>query len=209
MKATHSTPILRTLPLAGWTATLGQSLIAPFLSVYANHLGASGFLAGCIFGVFSLACILFMPVFGRLSDRCGRKPLITTGLLLYPLVALALKGFPHIHSLLLIRFLQGIAAAMILPIVLAYAGDIAPEGCEGRTRGKLNAVLAMGLSSGRVIGGILKDAIGTRITSGMMVMTMMAPFTERWADRTSKRAFIVAGGLTASVGMPGQVKPFR
>ncbi|MDJ0804098.1 MAG: MFS transporter, partial [Desulfobacterales bacterium] len=64
MTATHSAPILRALLLAAWTAALGQGLVVPLLPVYANQLGASGFLVGCIFGIFALARILFMPVFG-------------------------------------------------------------------------------------------------------------------------------------------------
>jgi MFS family permease len=90
LTATNSSSLLRTLLLAGWTATLGQGLIVPLLPVYAAQLGASSFLVGCIFGVFALARTLFMPAFGRLSDRRGRKPFITTGVFLYFIFALAL-----------------------------------------------------------------------------------------------------------------------
>lgn len=288
--ASNSPSPLRTLLLAGWAATLGQGLIVPLLPVYAAHLGASGFLVGCIFGAFALARTLFMPAFGLLSDRQGRKPFITTGLFFYFIVSLALIYCPQVHSLLAIRFLQGIAAAMILPIVLAYASEMTPDGREGQTMGKLNAAFALGLGGGPVIGGLLKDAfdlkaafggmglvslagfmitviflppvkkelahrqnrcsptavvmvlaanqalgklwlyrfiyymcigtvwsfapllaatrfglssfaIGAMITSGMIVMTAMAPFSGRWADRFSKRKLIVSGGLTAAMGM--------
>jgi MFS family permease len=90
LTATNSPSLLRTLLLAGWTATLGQGLIVPLLPVCAAQSGASGFLVGCIFGVFALARTLFMPAFGRLSDRRGRKPFITTGVFLYFIFALAL-----------------------------------------------------------------------------------------------------------------------
>ena len=176
MTAVHSAPVLRALLLAAWAAALGQGLVVPLLPVYANQLGASGFLVGCIFGIFALARILFMPVFGRLSDRCGRKPFITTGLFLYFLVSLALIGFPQVHSLLVIRFLQGMAAAMILPIVLAYAGDMAPEGCEGQTMGRLNAALALGLGSGPIIGGLLSDAFGLNAAFGGMGVVSLTGF---------------------------------
>ncbi len=168
--------VLTNLLLAGWAATLGQGLVVPLLPVYASQLGASGLLVGCIFGAFALARTLFMPAFGRLSDRRGRKPFIAAGLFLYVVVALALICFPDIHSLLLIRFLQGIAAAMILPIVLAYAGDIAPAGGEGRTMGRLNTALALGLGGGPVIGGILKDAFSLNLVFGGMGLVSLAGF---------------------------------
>jgi MFS family permease len=151
---------LRPLLWAGWAATLGQGIIVPLLPVYADQLGASRLYVGCIFGAFALARTLFMPAFGRLSDGYGRKPFITAGLSLYVGASPALVSLTQVVSLLLIRFMQGIAAAMILPIVLAYAGDLAPAGSEGHTMGKFNAALALGLSGGPIIGGMSADVFG-------------------------------------------------
>ncbi len=187
---------LRPLLGAGLAATLGQGLILPLLPVYADQLGASRLCIGGIFGAFALARTLFMPALGRLSDGYGRKPFITAGLFLYVGVALALIALSQVASLLLIRFMQGIAAAMIIPIVLAYAGDLTPEGSEGQTMGKFHAALALGLSGGPMIGGMSADVFGLDAAfvgmglvsfAGCLIATLCLPPTAEEKGRRPRR----------------------
>ena len=63
-------------------------------------------------------------------------------------------------DLIFIRFLQGIASAMIMPVVQAYVGDITPKGKEGWVMGLFNMSLFLGLSLGPLIGGVIKDYWG-------------------------------------------------
>ena len=73
--------IFTTLFLAVFANITGVGIVVPLLPVYAKNLGASGFYIGLIFGAFSLSRTFLLPVFGKLSDKHGRKPFITTGLL--------------------------------------------------------------------------------------------------------------------------------
>jgi DHA1 family multidrug resistance protein-like MFS transporter len=68
----------------------GVGIVVPLLPVYAHDLGASGFYIGLIFGAFSLSRTLFLPYFGRLSDRKGRKRIILPGAVC---LRLDLRGF--------------------------------------------------------------------------------------------------------------------
>ena len=135
----------------------GVGIVVPLLPVYASNLGASGVYIGLIFGAFSISRTFLLPYFGRRSDKKGRKPFIIIGLFAYTLVSLAFILSNSIESLIAIRFLQGIASAMIMPAVQAYVGDITPSGQEGFTMGLFNMSMFLGLSLGPLIGGVIHD----------------------------------------------------
>ncbi len=149
--------IFGTLFFSIFTAVVGVGIVVPLLPVYAHVLGASGFYIGLIFGVFSLSRTIFLPYFGRLSDKKGRKPLITAGLISYAVVSAAFLFSTNIETLILLRFMQGIASAMIMPVCQAYVGDITPAGKEGFVMGMFNMSMFFGLSIGPLIGGFVKD----------------------------------------------------
>ena len=135
----------------------GVGIVVPLLPVYASHSGASGLYIGLIFGAFSLSRTVLLPYFGRLSDRKGRKPFIIAGLLCYALVSAAFILFHSVPHMIIIRFFQGIASAMVMPVIQAYVGDITPPGREGFVMGIFNMSLFFGLSLGPVVGGVIND----------------------------------------------------
>ncbi len=152
-----TTRILITLFIAIFSSTLGSGLVVPLLPGYAHTMGASGFLIGMIFGAFSLSRTVMLPFVGFMSDSRGRKPFITLGLFVYFIASVLFIFADNIVFLILIRFIQGGAAAMILPIAQAYAGDITPHEKEGTVMGLVHLALYGGLSSGPVLGGFVKD----------------------------------------------------
>jgi MFS family permease len=135
----------------------GVGIVVPLLPVYARHEGAGGLYIGLIFGAFSLSRTFLLPLFGRMSDRKGRKPFIIAGLLSYALVSVAFMLFTKVPYLIVIRFFQGAASAMIMPVIQAYVGDITPSGREGFVMGLFNMSLFFGLSLGPVVGGVIND----------------------------------------------------
>jgi MFS family permease len=149
--------VFATLFFAIFAAVLGMGIVVPLLPVYAHELGASGLYIGLIFGAFALSRTLFLPYFGRLSDRKGRKGYIVAGLGAYALISVAFLFAADVNALIFIRFVQGIASAMILPVVQAYVGDITPPGREGLIMGLFNMSLFFGLSFGPLMGGVIKD----------------------------------------------------
>ena len=153
-----------------------MGIVVPLLPVYAGDLGASGLYIGFIFGSFSLSRTLFLPYFGRLSDKKGRKRLIVSGLLAYAVISIAFIFAKNVETLVGIRFFQGIASSMMMPVIQAYVGDITPPGREGFSMGSFNMSIFFGLSIGPIIGGGLKDYMGLNASFLCMGLLSLAGF---------------------------------
>ena len=149
--------IFSTLFFSIFATVTGVGIVVPLLPFYAHHLGAGGLYIGLIFGAFSLSRTFFLPYFGRLSDKKGRRPFIIAGLFAYALISIAFLLSNSVESLIAIRLIQGVASAMILPVVQAYVGDITPEGREGFAMGLFNMSMFCGLSLGPLLGGVIND----------------------------------------------------
>ena len=65
---------------AVFSAMIGVGIVIPLLPRYAVTMGATGIWIGAIFSAFALSRVIFLPLFGRLSDSYGRKRLILIGL---------------------------------------------------------------------------------------------------------------------------------
>jgi len=152
--------IFGTLFFSIFAVVTGVGIVVPLLPVYAHELGASGLKIGLIFGAFALSRTAFMPYFGRISDKKGRKPFIVVGLFAYAIISIAFIASTDVETLILIRFLHGIASAMIMPTAQAYIGDITPSGREGFTMGVFNTSIFCGLSIGPVLGGVINNHFG-------------------------------------------------
>ncbi len=168
--------IFATLFFSIFATVTGVGIVIPLLPVYAHELGASGLYVGMIFGSFSLARTFFLPYFGRLSDRKGRKPLIVPALLAYAAISLGFIVFKDIHALIALRFLQGIASAMLMPIIQAYIGDITPPGSEGFTMGLFNMSMFCGLSIGPFLGGFIHDYFSLQTSFACMGLLALIGF---------------------------------
>lgn len=148
------------LSLAAFGVMLGMGIIAPLMPLYAKNMGASGIWLGIIFGSYSLSRLLFVPLIGKISDRRGRKKIIALGLFLYTVFSLGYVFATNPLLLSVVRFFQGFASAMTLPIIMAFIGDISPKGKEGRYMGNFNVSRFIGLGLGPLLGGVLNDAYG-------------------------------------------------
>jgi MFS family permease len=123
-------------------------------------LGATGIWLGVIFASFSLARGVFMPLIGKWSDKRGRKAFITFGLLAYSFVSFLYVFAQSVFSLSLIRFAHGLASAMVIPIAMAYVGETATKGEEGKAMATFNISFFLGMGAGPFLGGLLNDYFG-------------------------------------------------
>ena len=148
------------LAISIFSAMLGVGLVNPILPLYAQELGASGTQLGMIFSGYAISNSLLTPVIGRLSDRRGRRLFICVGLGGYAIISLGYIWAGNAFQLTLVRMLQGITGAMIIPIAMAYVGDLSPEGEEGKWMGYANAAFFSGFGIGPLLGGVLAERFG-------------------------------------------------
>lgn len=149
--------IFTVLFIAVFATMLGAGIIEPFMAIYAKDLGANGLMIGLIFGSFTLSRALFTPLIGKFSDLKGRKNIMVVGLAGYTILSFFYAVASTTALLTIIRLLHGLASAMVLPIAMAYIGDIAPKNQEGKYLGTFTIAFFMGLAVGPIIGGTLHD----------------------------------------------------
>jgi DHA1 family tetracycline resistance protein-like MFS transporter len=145
---------LGTLFLTIFLDLLGFGLVIPFLPGIARRLGAGDFMATLPAAVFSIMQFIFIPVWGRLSDRIGRRPVLLWSIAASS-IGMALLGFaPSLIFLFAARIWSGIATANIA-VAQAYIADVTAP--ERRARGMAIVGIAFGLGFifGPFIGGEL------------------------------------------------------
>ena len=133
---------------------LGFGMVIPVMALYAKHLGAPEATIGWLSTGYSAMQFLFAPIWGRLSDRVGRRPVLLVSIAMTA-VAFAIYGFADSFAVLLAsRLFAGVATANI-GIAQAYVADVTPP--EGRARGMglIGAAFGLGFVLGPALSGLL------------------------------------------------------
>ena len=145
------------------------------IPLFAHELGMSLTQTGITLAVFSIAVILFSPLWGHLSDRFGhRRLLLALGNLLYFASSLLYVYTNTLEGLIALRFVQGVGFATN-PMLTALFSDY--FGSEATRRfGGFSAANAVGAGLGSLLSGILADVLGFRwvfaIVSFLVLLTV-------------------------------------
>jgi len=140
--------------------SLGFGIVDPFFPIYAVSAGATGFHIALIFSAYAVAKMLMSPFSGWWSDHRGRRGLIIAGLCTCLAVSLCYLLISGPLALIALRMMQGIGAALVRPVALAFIGDIAPAKREARTMGTFDISYFSAQAVGPMIGGVVKDVAG-------------------------------------------------
>ena len=151
----------RALPilfLVMFLVMIGFGIIIPVLPFYAEELGANTFQLGLLMAVYSLMQLIFAPIWGRLSDRIGRKPIMMIGI-----TGLALSFFiqalsTELWMLFAARIIGGILSSANMPTAMAYVADITTPENRGKGMGIIGAAVGLGFVFGPAIGGIFSKS---------------------------------------------------
>ncbi len=133
---------------------LGFGIIIPLLPFYAERFGATAFAVGMLATSFSLMQFIFAPIWGRLSDRVGRRPIILLGLAGSCLSYLAFGMAHTLPALFAARIFAGIAGANI-PTAQAVMADLTTPENRAKGMGLFGAAFGLGFIFGPAIGGFL------------------------------------------------------
>lgn len=154
---------------------LGLLMILPLLPFYAKNLGAGGAVVGLLVSSFSVAQLLSAPIWGRFSDRYGRRPALMVGL---GASAIAYVVFAYADSLWLLflsRIVQG-AGGGTVSVIQAYVADATRPEDRAKSLGWLSAATNAGVALGPVIGSWVqlwnKNTPGL-VAAGLCVVNML------------------------------------
>ncbi len=180
---------------------LGVGIVAPLMAIYAESFGATGFMLGIVFSAFSIARTLFSTPAGKLGDSIGKKPLLVVGLAMYSILSIAYAYAPSLEALIAVRMLHGLSSALVAPVALAYVGDIAPKGEEGRYLGTFLISFFLGFGLGPLIGGVLEDALGIKAAfTAMGLLSLFALLMTLLFVPNTKGIMRKGGGVRKALG---------
>lgn len=131
---------------------MGFGIVIPLLPIYAERFAATPFDAGALVAVYSLMQLLFAPIWGGVSDRVGRRPVLLVSLTGSVVSYLLLGMAGSLTTLFAARALAGIAGANI-PVAQAYIADVTSEADRARGMGLIGAAFGLGMVIGPAIGG--------------------------------------------------------
>jgi DHA1 family tetracycline resistance protein-like MFS transporter len=209
---------LGTLFLTIFLDLLGFGLVIPFLPGIARRLGAGDFMATMPGAVFSIMQFLFIPIWGRLSDRVGRRPVLLWSIAASA-IGMGMLGFaPTLIWLFVARIWSGIATANIA-VAQAYIADVTTP--ERRARGMAIVGISFGLGFifGPFIGGELsrfhpfgrEGMLPPLVAAGLSTINLLMAFRtlpeslppERRGQSLRRASPIDLAGFRAAISVPG------
>jgi EmrB/QacA subfamily drug resistance transporter len=150
--------VFLSLMLVMGLSAVDQSIVSAALPRILSELGDVSHLSWIVTG-YVLASTTAMPLYGKLSDQYGRKPLLYTAIVVF-LFGSALCGASHSFlQLVLSRAIQGLGAGGLLPLTQTIIGDLVAPARRGRRQGAISAVFAVCSALGPVLGGIITDLL--------------------------------------------------
>ena len=146
----------------------GFAFVLPFLPLYVRQLGVrteegAALWAGVLIGVAPLLAGLLAPVWGRLGDRYGQKPMAVRALVSYVILLALSAAVGDVWQLFALRTAVGLFGG-VGPLGLAMATALAPREQTGRAVGSVQSAQILAAAVGPLAGGLLADSIGIRWT---------------------------------------------
>src|SRR3954471_4871199 len=158
----HARWALAGLSLSMLLSSLGTSIANVALPTLAGAFGASFREVQWIVVAYLLAVTIYIVGVGRLGDRIGRRRLLLGGIALFTAASVLCGAAPALWVLIAARAAQGIGAAAMMALSLAFVADAVPKEKAGRAMGLLGTMSAIGTALGPTLGGMLISAWGWR-----------------------------------------------
>jgi EmrB/QacA subfamily drug resistance transporter len=151
--------ILGAILLTVFLSALDQTVVGTALPRIVTDLSGNELYVWVV-TVYLLAATVTGPIYGKLSDQFGRRPMMMIGVSLFLIGSLLCGLSQEMWQLIAFRGIQGLGAGAIFPISLAVVGDLFSPRERGKYQGLFGAVFALASLLGPAIGGLLTDTVG-------------------------------------------------
>jgi len=174
-----NTPKRRNLYILTFTlfvVMLGYGIVIPIMPFYIENMNAGGTELGLLTASYAVMRLICGPIWGSLSDRIGRKPILMIGIAGYVITMLWFGLATKLWMLFAARILSGILSSATAPTTMAYISDSTPEEERGGGMGLLGAAAGVGTIFGPVLGGFMADeslATPFFIAAGMALLSLV------------------------------------
>lgn len=197
---THRALVFAGLLLAMFMAAVEATIVATAMPSIAAELGGFA-IYSWVFSSFLLMQAVTIPIFGKLADVFGRKPVFIVGILIF-LFGSALCGIAHsMVALIGYRFLQGLGAGAVQPIAVTLAGDLYSLEERGRIQGYMSGLWGVSSILGPLAGGLIVNSVGWQwifwinIPFGLAAIALVTLFLHEQVEIRQERTIDFAGGL--------------
>ncbi|WP_339813262.1 MFS transporter [Zunongwangia profunda] len=163
--------------LSLFVVMLGYGILLPTLPYYTERLALKdnldtdliNFHIGLLTSIYPLFQLIFVVVWGKLSDRYGRKPIIIVGLIGFVIMQLLTGLATSLTMLYVARIFGGIFTSSVIPVSNAYLSDITSEKRRTKIMGWSGVAISSGVIFGPVIGGFLSQTdLHLKYTIGLL-----------------------------------------
>lgn len=170
--------ILFAVLLGLFLSALDQTIVGPILPRVVTDLHGADYYTWVV-TAYLLTSTVTVPIYGKLSDLYGRRPMLMAGIGLF-LVGSALSGLSQtMWQLILFRAIQGLGAGALFPISLAVIGDLFSPAERGKYQGLFGAVFGVAFLVGPGLGGFLTDTFSwhwvfyVNLPIGLLALTVI------------------------------------
>lgn len=172
---------------------LGFGLVIPLMAFYVESFHATALDVTLVMATYSVAQFLFAPVWGGLSDRIGRRPVMLTSIAGSVLFLALFASSTELWMLFVFRALHGACAANIGTAQAIVADLTAPED-RARGMGMIGAAFGIGLTLGPFLGGILAEwglAVPIWVAAGLSLVNLVWAFARLPETRQLARSAVI------------------
>src|SRR5690348_10405876 len=203
----HRTRVLIALMMTMALIAMDTTIVATAIPQVVGDLGGFS-LVGWVFSVYLLAQTVTIPVYGKLADLYGRKPVLVVGALVFLLGSALSAASWNMVTLICFRGLQGLGAGSIGATVNTVAGDLYDVRERGRVQGYLSSVWGVSAVVAPALGGAFAEYASWRwiflvnLPIGAAALTMIArDLHEDVLKRTHRIDYAGAALLLAAGGL--------
>jgi EmrB/QacA subfamily drug resistance transporter len=161
MKKTHRPLTVIALMLALFMAAMETTVVSTAMPTVIREMGGLSLYAW-VFTAYMLASTVMVPLYGKLSDIYGRKPVMLFGIVLFLVGSMASGQARTMHQLIAFRALQGLGAGAMQPMAITVVGDIFNLEERSRMQGVFGAVWGVAGLIGPFLGGVIVHALSWR-----------------------------------------------